>query len=382
MSNGSSSLKALAVAAIVIGLIALGVSGYTTTQGGKEGPQGPQGEQGPQGPQGEQGIPGVNGTDGAQGPEGPAGATGPAGSRGPVGPASTVLSHQWDGTRLRIQNSDSTWGSYVDLQGPEGDPGPAGATGPQGPEGPPGPSGGGVSGGIENCVPYFSSETSLGNSPIYVSDGSRVGINKDPREDSVFMVGNQPDNLPEYLAYFRTTIIVPPPINITKHTLVASINSSGGAYFLGRIECREIEITGGDLAEPFEVVDSSMVKPGMVVVIDNEHPGKLTISTKAYDSCVAGIVSGAGDIDPGIVMVQENFSSGTHNVALCGRVYCWADATNGPIQPGDLLTTSDIPGYAMKATDYTQAQGATLGKAMTELEEGETGLVLVLVALQ
>ena len=58
-----------------------------------------------------------------------------------------------------------------------------------------------------------------------------------------------------------------------------------------------------------------------------------------------------------------------------------ADASKGPIQPGDLLTTSNTPGHAMKVTDYTRAQGATIGKAMGSLDEGQ-GLVLVLVALQ
>ncbi len=35
----------------------------------------------------------------------------------------------------------------------------------------------------------------------------------------------------------------------------------------------------------------------------------------------------------------------------------------------------------MKVTDFTKAQGAILGKAMTSLEQGQ-GLVLVLVTLQ
>ena len=58
-----------------------------------------------------------------------------------------------------------------------------------------------------------------------------------------------------------------------------------------------------------------------------------------------------------------------------------ADAASGPIKPGDLLTTSAIPGHAMKVQDHSKAQGAILGKAMSKLESG-TGLVLVLVTLQ
>jgi hypothetical protein len=68
-------------------------------------------------------------------------------------------------------------------------------------------------------------------------------------------------------------------------------------------------------------------------------------------------------------------------VALSGRVYCLADASDGPIAPGDLLTTSDTPGHARRVDDHTRAQGAVLGKALTRLESGR-GLVLVLVSLQ
>ena len=48
------------------------------------------------------------------------------------------------------------------------------------------------------------------------------------------------------------------------------------------------------------------------------------------------------------------------------------------IKPGDLLTTSEVPGHAMKATDRERWDGAIIGKAMSSLESGE-GLVLVLV---
>jgi hypothetical protein len=74
-------------------------------------------------------------------------------------------------------------------------------------------------------------------------------------------------------------------------------------------------------------------------------------------------------------------ADGKHPVALSGRVYVYADASELTIEPGDMLTTSTIPGHAMKATDWAKAQGAILGKAMTGLKTGK-GLVLVLVTLQ
>ena len=70
------------------------------------------------------------------------------------------------------------------------------------------------------------------------------------------------------------------------------------------------------------------------------------------------------------------------DVALAGRVYCNVDAAKAEIEPGDLLTTSATPGYAMKAVDYRRAQGAILGKAMEPLARGKKGQILVLVTLQ
>jgi len=147
-----------------------------------------------------------------------------------------------------------------------------------------------------------------------------------------------------------------------------------------------LQITGGsDLSEQFEVRGSRedlLPAPGMVVSIDSENPGDLVVSNKSYDRRVAGIISGAGGVNPGVLMGQQDSASErTNPVALTGRVYVWANASKDPIKPGDLLTTSDIPGHTMKVTDYTRAQGAILGKAMSSLDKGK-GLVLVLVTLQ
>jgi hypothetical protein len=169
-------------------------------------------------------------------------------------------------------------------------------------------------------------------------------------------------------------------------------NSSGSASIIvdgedsngdGRITTDVLEIQGGsDLSERFDIREAESLQPGMVVSIDPENPGSLRLSGEGYDRTVAGIVSGAGGVKPGMLMGQrETKADGKHAVALTGRVYCQADASNGAIRPGDLLTTSDTPGHAMKVTDHARAQGAIIGKAMTSLESGK-GLVLVLVSLQ
>jgi hypothetical protein len=144
---------------------------------------------------------------------------------------------------------------------------------------------------------------------------------------------------------------------------------------------RQLTITGGaDFAEPFNMSHEG-IAPGSVVVIDENTAGSLKLSTQAYDTRVAGVVSGANGIKPGISLRQEGVLDEGENVALSGRVYVQVDASFGAIKPGDLLTTSETPGHAMKVRDHTKAQGAILGKAMTGLKEGK-GTVLILVTLQ
>jgi hypothetical protein len=157
------------------------------------------------------------------------------------------------------------------------------------------------------------------------------------------------------------------------------------------VSVKALQITGGaDFAESFDVsaerqagsASASEIRPGMVVAIDPANPGKLNLSRRAYDRRVAGIISGAGGVKPGMTMGQDQtLADGKYAVALSGRVYVWVDATRGAIHPGDLLTTSTTPGHAMKAGNPAKAQGAIIGKAMTGLKSGK-GLVLVLVTLQ
>jgi hypothetical protein len=152
----------------------------------------------------------------------------------------------------------------------------------------------------------------------------------------------------------------------------------------GHTRVSVLEITGGaDLSEQFQVSPSKeQPTPGMLVCIDPHDTGELTVCSKPYDRTVAGVISGAGGVKPGMLMGQDDsIADGEHPVALTGRVWCWCDATSGAIRPGNLLTTSNVPGHAMKVTNHEEALGAIIGKAMSSLDEGK-GLVLVLVSLQ
>jgi hypothetical protein len=159
------------------------------------------------------------------------------------------------------------------------------------------------------------------------------------------------------------------------------LGNSGALIVSGRVVTPVLQITGGaDVAEPFQMSREDIPK-GAVVIIDEENAGHLKLSEAAYDKRVAGIVSGANGINPGISLSQQGVSEGGQHVALSGHVYVLADASSSPIKPGDLLTTSGTPGYAMKVNDHARAQGAVIGKAMSAMKEGK-GMVLVLVTLQ
>lgn len=148
----------------------------------------------------------------------------------------------------------------------------------------------------------------------------------------------------------------------------------------GRVVTTALEITGGgDLVEGFESDDR--LEPGTVVAIDPANAGQLIASEGAYDTKVAGVVSGANGVNHGIRMGQHDVLDGDTLVAMAGRVWVRATAENGAIRPGDLLTTASAAGCAMRATDGERSFGAVIGKAMSGLD-AETGLVLVLVNLQ
>jgi hypothetical protein len=139
----------------------------------------------------------------------------------------------------------------------------------------------------------------------------------------------------------------------------------------------DIILPNGDCAEEFTVVDK--VEPGTVMVLGNE--GALFESQQPYDRRVAGVISGAGDYRPGIVLDKRQSPGNRQPVALLGKVFCKVDAQFGAIEVGDLLTTSPRPGHAMKTSDPFKAFGAVIGKALRPLTAGQ-GLIPILIALQ
>jgi hypothetical protein len=141
----------------------------------------------------------------------------------------------------------------------------------------------------------------------------------------------------------------------------------------------DVQLTNADCAEDFNIGAELLLEPGTVVVLGEE--GALFPSRNAYDKRVAGVISGAGEYRPAIVLDKQESSSKRQPVALLGKVFCKVDAEFGSIEAGDLLTTSPTAGHAMKAEDRSKAFGSVVGKALRSFSDGK-GLIPILIALQ
>lgn len=138
----------------------------------------------------------------------------------------------------------------------------------------------------------------------------------------------------------------------------------------------DIKLLGGDLAEIFATKQGAPTQPGVVMVVN--HDGTVEPCTRPYDNAVVGVVSGAGEERPGVVLRHRPRDGTQVPIALAGRVLCLVDARSVDVEPGDPLTTSAAQGYAMKANDRQRALGASIGKALGALS-GRTDLVPILV---
>jgi hypothetical protein len=144
---------------------------------------------------------------------------------------------------------------------------------------------------------------------------------------------------------------------------------------------------GADVAE--YILASEPLEPGDVVELDPHNPKHYRKVREPYSPWVAGVISTA----PGFVLGAKHLSlalsvngEGRGEVepgerpllALLGRVPVKATTENGPIRPGDLLTSASKPGYAMRCEDIHRCEGAIIGKALEALDKGE-GVILVLL---
>jgi hypothetical protein len=156
------------------------------------------------------------------------------------------------------------------------------------------------------------------------------------------------------------------------HGLGTTNHPFAHAYIRGLTRTGVLEITGGDVAEARHSTTGEQLPKGSVVVFDANEKGKVRLTNKPYDRKVAGVISGAGKYYAGVTLLQEELQKGAMPVAQIGTVEV---LTIGPVEVGDLLTTSEVEGYAKVANDAIRGIGCVIGKATTTLKEGERGLV-------
>lgn len=117
------------------------------------------------------------------------------------------------------------------------------------------------------------------------------------------------------------------------------------------------------------------IEVGEVLVIGPD--GSLVLSSEAYQTTVVGVHSTRPSY---LGNAQFADVEGYVPLAMLGVVPVKASAENGPIQPGDMLVSSDTPGHAMRAGE-NPPQGTVIGKALSPLEEG-TDYIQMIVTLQ
>jgi hypothetical protein len=187
-----------------------------------------------------------------------------------------------------------------------------------------------------------------------------------------------------------------------QHAGVSANNDAGGfglwakattaGYFEGNVQMNgdatvtgtlnvggDVVLEGADCAEEFDLHDAVDLDPGTVVVLDGN--GALEASSQSYDRKVAGVISGAGDFRPGMILDRRAVSHKRAPIALMGKVFCKVDADYCAVEVGDMLTTSATSGHAMKASDSARAFGAVIGKALRPLRSGQA-MLPILIALQ
>lgn len=161
-------------------------------------------------------------------------------------------------------------------------------------------------------------------------------------------------------------------VNLNTYTLVTKTITTGNSSTAGTItgswtltSGSSLAATYADLAEYYE--GDKDYEPGTVVIFGGDK--EVTSSSSVNDTRVAGIVT----TEPAYVMNKEQTGIKIC-IALVGRVPC---KVIGRIKKGDLLTTSNTIGCAIKALD--PKLGSIIGKALEDKNTGEIGIIEVAV---
>jgi hypothetical protein len=165
-------------------------------------------------------------------------------------------------------------------------------------------------------------------------------------------------------------------VTVTGNVEASNCNLAGILQVFGDIW---LPAGAGDLAEEFAAADPDQISAGSVVIVDDD--GFLRPCEDPYDPRTIGVVAGAGEYRPGLILDHDARHSGRVPVSVLGKVYTKVDADYGEVRIGDLLTTSSTKGHAMRVGDPHRALGTMIGKALGSLSRG-CGLIPILASLR
>jgi len=142
------------------------------------------------------------------------------------------------------------------------------------------------------------------------------------------------------------------------HIFMAS-GANGVSGWIDAVRLIESSLQDGlDYAEDYPADPNNIPQPGQVVSLVASGSGSVVAPTDIYmDQSAIGVVS----TNPGEVLDDGSMTNPVP-IALAGRVPVNVSTANGPIQVGDYLTSSNIPGVAVRAT----SSGSVIGTAMEE----------------
>lgn len=137
-----------------------------------------------------------------------------------------------------------------------------------------------------------------------------------------------------------------------------------------RMTLFEVDSSNADLAELYPSLDQDLM-PGELLTMDANIKNGVKRTAGANDQKIVGVVS----TSPALLIGGTDGQGTAVPVALTGRVPVLVSSENGPIQPGDPLTSSSTPGVAMKAL----TSGYVIGRAMGSFDGPGEGAVIAFV---
>jgi hypothetical protein len=148
------------------------------------------------------------------------------------------------------------------------------------------------------------------------------------------------------------------------------LGGAGGGGGRGEVSIYSIKGSGADIAEVYGSREE--LQPGVVVCIDKTMRSGVKKCPSSSDPTSIGVVTTNAALVIGTVEDEGAFGV---SVALVGRSPALVSNENGTIARGDLLTSSSVPGVAMKATKA----GKIIGQALSGYDSEDAGLILVFV---